>query len=52
MADWYDGIDEERKRWIEAQHVFFIATAPGVGEGRYPTHRRRGATYCACSARI
>jgi hypothetical protein len=28
MADWYDHVDDERKEFIERQHVFFVATAP------------------------
>jgi predicted pyridoxine 5'-phosphate oxidase superfamily flavin-nucleotide-binding protein len=28
MADFYDRIDEERKAFIERQHMFFVATAP------------------------
>lgn len=27
MADWYDHIDDERRAFIEAQHLFFVATA-------------------------
>ena len=27
MADWYDHIDDERKAFIERQHMFFLATA-------------------------
>lgn len=27
MADWYDHIDDERRAFIESQHVFFVATA-------------------------
>lgn len=42
MADWYDGIDDERKRWIEAQHLFFIATAPDGAEGGYPNLSPKG----------
>lgn len=28
MADWYDHIDDDRKAFIEKQHIFFVATAP------------------------
>ena len=28
MAEWYDRIDDERRAFIERQHIFFIATAP------------------------
>ncbi len=33
MADWYNEIDAERRAFIEAQHLFFVATAPKDGEG-------------------
>jgi len=33
MADWYDRIDDERKAFIEKQHVFFVATAPEDADG-------------------
>lgn len=33
MADWYDHIDDDRKAFIEKQHVFFVATAPEDPEG-------------------
>lgn len=32
MATWYDHIDEERRAFIERQHMFFIATAPTSAE--------------------
>lgn len=31
MATWYDGIDDRRRAFIEAQHVFFVATAAPEG---------------------
>ncbi len=31
MADWYTSIDDERKAFIERQHMFFVATAPSDG---------------------
>jgi hypothetical protein len=31
MADWYDHIDDDRKVFIESQHMFFVATAPSSG---------------------
>jgi hypothetical protein len=31
VGDVYDGIDEKLRRFIEAQHVFFVATAPREG---------------------
>jgi hypothetical protein len=33
MADFYDAIDEKLQAFIEAQHIFFVATAPLNGEG-------------------
>ena len=27
MADWYDHIDDERRKFIEEQHLFFVASA-------------------------
>lgn len=33
MANWYDRIDDDRKAFIEAQHMFFVATAPSDGSG-------------------
>jgi len=33
MAQVYDGIDDRLKAWIEAQPVFFVATAPLAGDG-------------------
>lgn len=33
MAEWYDNIDDERKAFIEKQHVFFVATAPEDADG-------------------
>jgi Pyridoxamine 5'-phosphate oxidase len=33
MATVFDGIDERMAGWIEAQPVFFVATAPLSGEG-------------------
>lgn len=30
MVDWYDSIDDERRKFIEDQHIFFVATA-GTG---------------------
>lgn len=28
MADWYSEISDEHRKFIEAQHLFFVATAP------------------------
>ena len=33
MSQVYDGIDDRMKAWIEAQPVFFVATAPLSGDG-------------------
>lgn len=42
MADWYDHIDDERKRFIEEQHLFFVATAPTDGEAGFPNLSPKG----------
>jgi hypothetical protein len=34
MSDHYDEITERLRAFIEAQHMFFVATAPSGGEGR------------------
>jgi len=41
MADWYDHIDDARRQFIERQHLFFVATAPGDAEG-YPNLSPKG----------
>ena len=33
MANWYDHIDDERRAFIERQHMFFVATAPSDPDG-------------------
>lgn len=33
MADWYSEIDDERRAFIERQHMFFVATAPSRADG-------------------
>ena len=33
MADWYSEISDEHRKFIEAQHVFFVATAPVEADG-------------------
>jgi hypothetical protein len=33
MADWFSSIDDERKKFIEKQHIFFVGTAPSDAEG-------------------
>jgi hypothetical protein len=33
MADWFDSISQEHQRFIEAQHIFFVATAPSAPDG-------------------
>ncbi len=42
MADWYDHIDDERKAFIERQHLFFVATAPTDPESGYPNLSPKG----------
>src|SRR5688572_18284394 len=45
MADWYDHIDDERKAFIERQHMFFVATAPslhGKDEDGFPNLSPKG----------
>lgn len=45
MADWFDSIDDERKAFIERQHVFFVATAPdGSDDGAFPNLSPKGRT--------
>ncbi len=41
MAAWYDHIDDERRQFIERQHIFFVATASGDAEG-YPNLSPKG----------
>ncbi len=43
MADWYDLIDEERRAFIERQHMFFVATAPSDPDG-FPNLSPKGRT--------
>ncbi|MBI2766989.1 MAG: pyridoxamine 5'-phosphate oxidase family protein [Chloroflexi bacterium] len=33
MADWYAHIDDDRRSFIERQHIFFVATAPSDPRG-------------------
>jgi hypothetical protein len=33
MAEWYDHIDDDRRAFIEKQHMFFVATAPEDADG-------------------
>jgi hypothetical protein len=42
MADWYDHIDDERKAFIERQHMFFVATAPTDVEDGFPNLSPKG----------
>ncbi len=46
MADSYGQIDEERKAFIERQHMFFVATAPGdlTAEDGFPNLSPKGRT--------
>jgi hypothetical protein len=47
MADWYDHIDDERKAFIERQHVFFVSTSPSDLEGDgWPNLSPKGRTLC------
>ncbi|MGZ4183446.1 MAG: pyridoxamine 5'-phosphate oxidase family protein, partial [Solirubrobacteraceae bacterium] len=34
MAKVFDGIDERLERWIAAQQMFFVGTAPLASDGR------------------
>lgn len=42
MANWYDHIDDERKAFIERQHMFFVATAPSDAAAGYPNLSPKG----------
>ncbi|MDP9236498.1 MAG: pyridoxamine 5'-phosphate oxidase family protein [Chloroflexota bacterium] len=42
MADWYDHIDDERRAFIERQHMFFVATAPADADSGYPNLSPKG----------
>lgn len=44
MATWYDHIDDERKAFIENQHMFFVATAPSDPESGFPNLSPKGRT--------
>ena len=44
MADFYDHIDDERKAFIEAQHMFFVATAPTDPGDGFPNLSPKGRT--------
>ena len=44
MADFYDHIDDERKAFIEAQHMFFVATAPSDPNDGFPNLSPKGRT--------
>jgi hypothetical protein len=44
MADYYDRIDEERRAFIERQHMFFVATAPSDPESGFPNLSPKGRT--------
>jgi hypothetical protein len=43
MADFYDHIDDDRKAFIERQHMFFVATAPTDPNG-FPNLSPKGRT--------
>lgn len=42
MAAWYDSIDSERKEFIEAQHLFFVSTAPDDLDNGFPNLSPKG----------
>ena len=44
MADFYDQIDDERRAFIERQHVFFVATAPSDPDAGFPNLSPKGRT--------
>jgi hypothetical protein len=44
MANWYDHIDDERRAFIERQHIFFVATSPAGQESGYPNLSPKGRT--------
>ena len=44
MADFYDHIDDERKAFIERQHMFFVATAPTDPDDGFPNLSPKGRT--------
>ncbi|MFN0095785.1 MAG: pyridoxamine 5'-phosphate oxidase family protein [Dehalococcoidia bacterium] len=44
MADWYDRIDDDRRAFIERQHMFFVATAPDDLSTEWPNLSPKGRT--------
>ncbi|MBI5947952.1 MAG: pyridoxamine 5'-phosphate oxidase family protein [Chloroflexi bacterium] len=44
MAEWFDHIDDERRAFIESQHMFFVATAPTNPEDGFPNLSPKGRT--------
>jgi predicted pyridoxine 5'-phosphate oxidase superfamily flavin-nucleotide-binding protein len=44
MASWYDAIDDGLREFIEAQHVFFVATAPTDGASDFANLSPKGRT--------
>ena len=44
MAAWYDHIDEERRDFIERQHMFFVATAPSSADDGFANLSPKGRT--------
>ncbi len=42
MADWFDHIDDERRAFVERQHMFFVATAPSDAAEGYPNLSPKG----------
>ncbi|NHC43761.1 pyridoxamine 5'-phosphate oxidase family protein [Motilibacter aurantiacus] len=45
MGKVFDGIDESLRRWIDAQHLFFVATAPLAADGRVNVSPRGHDTF-------
>lgn len=48
MSDWYSCIDDERKKFIESQHIFFVGTAPADSTGEVNVSPK-GRTLMFCS---
>ena len=44
MADYFDHIDNERRAFIERQHIFFVATAPSDENAGFPNLSPKGRT--------
>src|SRR5690349_17193306 len=44
MAEWFTQIDDDKKAFIERQHMFFVATAPTDMEDGWPNLSPKGRT--------